>query len=94
MSKSSKNDVVKKVGQKLEAMFPNGATFEPVGPSPENINKTRFGFCMILVGVIALIGGTFPLPTDPVNRLILLFIGLFWTIVGTWKIDSAIRSNS
>lgn len=89
MPTKPKDDVVKEVGPKLEAMFPKGVTFEPREVSPENIRQSRFGFSMILIGVIALIGGAYPLPTDPANRGILMVAGLICAVIGAWKIDRA-----
>lgn len=85
------NDSVKRqVISKMKAMFPKGS-LEPRTPSPENIRQSRFGFSMILIGIIALIGGAYPLPTDPVNRGIMLVAGLICAVIGVWKIDRANR---
>lgn len=84
------NAVKKQVIAKMKAMFPEGS-FEPRHPSPENIRQSRFGFSMILLGIIALIGGAYPLPTDPANRAIMLVAGLIYAFVGAWKIDRANR---
>lgn len=90
-TKPKDDDVVKKISPKLEAMFPQGVTFEQSGPSPENIHQSRFGFSMIFVGVIALIGGLYLLPNDPVDRGIMLVAGLACAFIGVWKIDRANR---
>lgn len=90
-TKSKDDDVVQAISPKMEAIFPKGITFEPRGPSLENIRQSRFGFSMIFVGVIALIGGLYLLPTDPVSRTIMLIAGLICAVIGAWKIDRANR---
>lgn len=91
MPTESNDDAVKRqVIAKMKAMFPKGS-LEPRAPSPENIRQSQFGFSMILIGIIALIGGAYPLPTDPVNRGIMLVAGLICAVIGAWKIDRANR---
>lgn len=87
-TKPNDETVKKQVMEKMGAMFPKGS-LEPRQPSPENIRQSRFGFSMLLLGVIVLIAGAYPLPTDPFNRAIMLVAGLIYASVGAWKIDRA-----
>lgn len=77
--------------KRIEELFHKAGLFEPRQPSIENVRRSRFGFSMILIGIIALIGGIYPFPTDPFNRAFLFIAGLFCALVGVWNIHTANR---
>lgn len=75
----------------LDTEHDRGDVLPRRGVPPVNTVQTRFGFSMILIGLIAMVGGAYPLPTDMGSRLMLLAFGLIYAFIGAWKIDRANR---
>ena len=91
MTPDADGDVAKKVGAKMDAMYPRGRGFQRREVSSENVRRARFGFVMVLLGIIAMIGGIFPFPLDILGRAVFLVGGLVYTTVGVWQIHRANR---
>lgn len=80
--------------QKIRAVL-NGLT-QPRQSNSEvpNIGVSyRYGLSLLLIAVFTLIAGAFPLPTEPINRVILLGYAVLLLFIGIWNIDRALTAQ-
>lgn len=87
----TESDKRPQVFSQLDTAYPDEGSLPPRSASAANTRRARFGFSMILIGIIAILGGAYPIPIDLAGRLLLMIGGLAYALIGAWQIQRANR---
>lgn len=76
----------------LNAAYPSAGKLPPLHmPAKNNFRQARFGIAMLVIGLIPIAAGAYPITIDLSSRLLLMMMGLACAFIGAQQIHRANR---
>lgn len=88
MSEQPRN-IRSSVKAQLDSAFPTKGSLPSRGAPETNRRRVHFGLAMMLIGLIPIVGGAYPIAIDLSGRLVLMAIGIACVWIGARQIHLA-----
>jgi len=74
----------------LNAAYPSAGNLSPRHvPGKNNFRRARFGIAMLVISLIPIVAGAYPITIDLSSRLLLMLVGLACAFIGAQQIHRA-----